>query len=53
MLTQDNGEITSHAGFDNNHNYGKNLNCTWIIQAPVGMYVELVAESFNVEDDPS
>ena len=49
-LTQNNGMITSHAGFDNNHHYGKNNNCTWIIQAPAGMFVELVAVSFDVED---
>ncbi|XP_060603556.1 bone morphogenetic protein 1-like [Ruditapes philippinarum] len=52
-FTQNNGEIASHAGFDAGHNYGKNLNCIWRIEAPDGMNVELVAKAFNIEDDPA
>ena len=52
-LTTDDGVVKSHAGFDAGHNYGKNLNCLWKIEAPLGQYVELVAQSFNVEDDPA
>ncbi|XP_053392700.1 low-density lipoprotein receptor-related protein 12-like [Mercenaria mercenaria] len=51
-FTQDNGEVASHSGFDAGRNYGKNQNCIWRIEAPVGMNVELVAKSFNVEDTP-
>lgn len=48
LLTQNNGEIISHAGYEFGHNYGKNLNCTWTMQAPAGQFVELVAENFSV-----
>ncbi|KAL4240816.1 Low-density lipoprotein receptor-related protein 12 [Mactra antiquata] len=50
-FTTDNGIINSHAGFDAGHNYGKNINCEWRIEAPTGMNVELVAKQFNIELD--
>ena len=49
VLTAPNGVIKSHAGFDVGHNYGKSLHCVWHIQAPVGMKVELIEDSFDVE----
>merc|ERR1712179_54446 len=50
-FTTNNGVITSHAGFDHGHNYGKNLDCLWTIEAPAGMMVELVAQTFDIESD--
>lgn len=47
--TAPNGTIKSHLGYDEGNHYGKNLRCTWTIEAPVGWLVELVAESFDVE----
>ena len=47
-LTQNGGEIISHAGYEFGHHYGKNLNCSWTIMAPAGHYVELLAENFTV-----
>ena len=44
-----NGTIKSHAGFDAGHNYGKNMHCTWVIEAQPGWKVELVADSFDVQ----
>ena len=48
-FTQNNGEIKSHGGYDIGHHYGKDLNCSWSIAAPVGFVVELVAENFTLE----
>ncbi|KAH3738368.1 hypothetical protein DPMN_045002 [Dreissena polymorpha] len=53
FLTDNNGQFSSHTGMNNGHNYGKNLNCIWRVQAPEGLKVELVAKSFNLESDPS
>jgi len=50
-LTSNNGVVNSHTGLSAGHNYGKNMNCVWRIEAPQGSYVELVAQSFNVEPD--
>lgn len=48
FLTQNNGEIISHAGFEFGHHYGKYLNCSWTIKAPQGQFVEMVAKNFSV-----
>ncbi|KAH3873470.1 membrane frizzled-related protein-like [Dreissena polymorpha] len=53
FLTTNFGQISSHGGFNNSHNYGKNMNCIWRVQAPEGQNVELVAKDFDVEADPS
>ena len=48
-----NGEIISHAGYRHGNLYGKNLYCVWQIQAPEGMNVEIMTETFllqNVSD---
>lgn len=50
LLTQNNGEITSHGGLSSGLHYGKNMHCTWTIEAPAGMYVALRAETFDIED---
>ena len=44
-----NGTIKSHTGFDAGHNYGKGMKCTWVIEAQPGWKVELVADSFDVQ----
>ena len=49
LYTTDRGEIKSHVGYDLGHNYGRNLDCTWVIQAPPGKYVEVTAETFTLE----
>ncbi|KAH3871069.1 low-density lipoprotein receptor-related protein 12-like [Dreissena polymorpha] len=49
--TSDNGIIRSHAGYDHGHDYGKDLDCLWTIEAPPGKMVQLVANTFNVEGD--
>ena len=48
VYTAPSGTIVSHAGIDFGHNYGKNMRCTWHVRAPVGKYVELTAETFEV-----
>jgi len=50
-LTQNNAVISSHTGIANNHTYGRNMDCTWKIEAPEGMLVELVATMFDLEAD--
>ena len=49
VLTQNNGEIVSHEGFFKGHHYGKGLNCSWVILAPAGKFVEIVAENFSMD----
>lgn len=46
----DNGEIVSHAGFHVGDDYGKYLNCIWHVEAPEGMYVQLIAETFHLQN---
>ena len=53
VLTAPTGVIKSHAGFDAGHNYGKGLHCVWHIQAPAGLKVELMEDSFDVEGPAS
>ena len=43
------GTIKSHGGYDAGHNYGKNMHCTWRIEAPPGWKVLLTAEAFDVQ----
>ena len=45
------GEIVSHLGYLGGFNYGKNLDCIWRIEAPDGLHVQLVAETFSLEPD--
>ncbi|KAH3749499.1 hypothetical protein DPMN_183997 [Dreissena polymorpha] len=49
FFTTDNGIIRSHSGYDVGHDYGKNLDCVWTIEAPEGKFVELVANTFHLE----
>ncbi|XP_052280310.1 low-density lipoprotein receptor-related protein 12-like isoform X2 [Dreissena polymorpha] len=49
FFTADNGIIRSHSGYDVGHDYGKNLDCVWTIEAPEGKFVELVANTFHLE----
>lgn len=48
-FTAPNGTIYSHVGFTQGHNYGKNLHCTWVIEAQPGWHVELTSNNFDVE----
>ncbi|XP_052282981.1 cubilin-like isoform X2 [Dreissena polymorpha] len=48
-FTADNGIIRSHSGYDVGHDYGKNLDCVWTIEAPEGKFVQLVANAFHLE----
>lgn len=43
------GTIKSHGGYDAGHNYGKDMHCTWTIEAPTGWRVELTAEAFDLQ----
>lgn len=47
---QDDGEIVSHAGYHVGDGYGKYLNCVWRIEAPDGLNVELVPDTFSLQD---
>ena len=49
LYTQDRGVIKSHVGYDAGHQYGKNLDCVWTIEAPPGKFVQITAEDFNLE----
>ncbi|XP_052282982.1 low-density lipoprotein receptor-related protein 12-like [Dreissena polymorpha] len=49
FFTAENGIIRSHAGYDVGHDYGKNWDCVWTIEAPEGKFVELVANTFHLE----
>ena len=50
-LTANNGEIISHSGYNVGHNYGKNQDCVWKVEAPEGLLVQLDAISFDLESD--
>lgn len=52
-FTAPSGIIKSHAGIDQGHNYGKSMRCTWHIEAPVGWYVELSADTFELDASSS
>ena len=48
-FTAPSGVIKSHTGFDVGHNYGKNVRCIWTIEAPAGKHVEIIPDTFDVE----
>lgn len=48
-LITDDGELFSHKGFEIGYNYTNSLNCTRTIEAPLGMKVELIAETIDLE----
>lgn len=52
-FTAPSGIINSHAGIDQGHHYGKGMRCTWHIEAPAGWYVELVADTFELDASSS
>jgi len=49
--TANNGHIESHNTYQSGGNYLTDMDCTWVIEAPAGMKVELVAETFHLEQD--
>lgn len=48
--TNDTGEIVSHAGYHVGDDYGKYLNCIWTVEASAGMNVQLMPETFALQD---
>ncbi|XP_052777589.1 membrane frizzled-related protein-like [Mya arenaria] len=50
FFNTDNGTISSHSGIDHGHNYGKDLDCVWTIEAPKGKMVELTSLMFDIEN---
>jgi len=46
------GAIVSHAGYGY-HNYGKNYDCVWRLEAPRGMKIVLYAEMMELEPELS
>ena len=52
-LTDNNGEIISHSGYNVGHNYGKNQDCVWKVEAPEGLNVQLTPITFDLESDIS
>ena len=47
--TNDTGEIVSHTGYHVGDYYGKYLNCIWTVEAPMGLVVEVIPDTFSLQ----
>ncbi|XP_052817646.1 bone morphogenetic protein 1-like isoform X2 [Mya arenaria] len=51
LFTENNGHLQSHDSYVSGANYYENMDCTWVIEAPAGLKVELVPVTFHLEND--